>query len=248
MGSIVSLYEKHVSDIGLLKYLLNVLYEHECEELAERLIRKFGSFNGAFDATREELMSVTGITARAAAFFTFAKPAFRQAVARASDSNVIDSEASLARFLLVYFMNTDVSGEYCIYLSDNGKVSHCERIEGEIVRSVVGNVCRYGAYRSITVSYRPHCPKPEPSVRKLDDIMRLNDALAAVGARLVDHIEYAPFKLFSLVNAINGIGVIDITAATGKKLSDIADDHHGLTRYVQARNGAVRRAYLNDRT
>lgn len=245
MESIVPLYRKPISDIGLLKYLLNVLYEHECDELAERLIRKFGSFNGAFDATREELLSVTGMTARAAAFFTFAKPAFRQAVARASETAAIDSEASLARFLLVHFLNAEECGDHCIYLSENGIVSHCKRIEGEFVRDVVGNVCRYGACKVITVSYKPYCVKPEPSVRKLDGVIRLASALTAVGAELADHIEYAPFKLFSLANGVKGIGEIDITSAADIKLRAIADDPNGLERYIEERRKAVRRAYLS---
>ena len=114
------------SDIGILQFCLKVLYEGDNDELAWRLIERFGSVHGIFGATHEELMKIDGVTDRVATFFTVLRPMQRQAQLRAVKDLKLNSERELSSYAAVYFMNEHEPTDVIVCLDKKGSIIRVE--------------------------------------------------------------------------------------------------------------------------
>ena len=112
------------SDIGILQFCLKVLYEHENDDLAWRLVKRFGSVSGIFSASHEELMQIDGMTDRVATFFTVMRPLWRQAQLRAVKGLTLMTEREIAEYAAVYFMNEYNPTDVCVCLDKKYRVYH----------------------------------------------------------------------------------------------------------------------------
>lgn len=191
------------SDLYLLKTMLDRLYGGDSGELYLRLTDRFGTFGGVFDATAEELLAVDGMTERVASFFTFIRPAYRQALLRDGSACVIDGELAAARFATAYFMNKRRAGDRCVYLDKKSRVLRTEKTDLSVMPAV-GGACRAGADKLIVMSGRPFSAALAPSIERLTAVRALIGPLVALGIEFVDYIEYGAFAMYSLRRELSG--------------------------------------------
>lgn len=210
------------SDVGTLEFILNALYGKDCRELASALIRRFGSFFGIFKATREELLTIDGITERTAAFFTYAGSAYLRALEREA-TDIIDSEHALILQAITQFAADGWSGMSCLHIDERNRLVLAETVdEQSFAVRAVGGAARYGSKKIALIRCCRNGEKPMVDVSLLQSVMRVAAALELLDARLVDYIEFRPFKFFSLRRAATGSAeAVDAESASEERYPDI---------------------------
>ena len=206
------------SDIGILLFCLKVLYSHENEELAWRLIERFGSVSGIFSAVHEELMQIDGMTDRAATFFTVMRPLQRQAQLRAVKGLTLSCERDIAEYAAVYFMNEFIPCDVCVCLDKKSRVYHAERLgKDERVREVVSLACRRNAQKIVLLRFEPQLRQKTvlPSSENQKTLIKIANIMSTLGVEFVDYVEYNKNCFFSLRRAAGGdIGVYHVYDAS----------------------------------
>lgn len=209
------------SDVGTLEYILNALYGGDCRDLAMLLIRRFGSFFGIFKATREELMSIDGITERAAAFFTYAGSAYLRALEREA-TDVLDSEYALVLQAITQFSAEGWRGMVCLHIDGRDRLVLAESVdEQNFAVRAVGGAARFGSKKIALLRCCHSGEKPMIDFGILPSVMRVAKSLELLDARLVDYIEFRPFKFFSLRRATTeNIFIVDAENASKERYED----------------------------
>lgn len=195
------------SDMGILRRILVALYDRDdCGDLAKRLTERFGGVSGIFSATKEELMQVKGVTPRVATFFTVMRPLQRQALLRLGADMSIDCERAAVEYAAVYFMNEYNPLDVCVCLDKSGRVIGAERVTiGERLREIASAVCKRNADLVLLMRYDRRLRRDEtPSAARRRFLTEALDLFVPLEVGLVDYIEYAPYRFFSLGRAIDG--------------------------------------------
>ncbi|MDE6029328.1 MAG: hypothetical protein K2F90_03300 [Clostridiales bacterium] len=211
------------SDIGMLQFCLKVLYERERDDLAWRLVKRFGSVAGIFSATHEELMQMDGVTDRVATFFTVLRPLQRQAQLRAVKGLTLMTEREVAEYAAVYFMNECNPTDVCVCLDKKYRVYHAERLGmDERIREFASIVCRRNAQKVVLMRLEPRLNvKPIiPSPERLKLLIQMTKLTGALGIEVVDYVEYYQSCFFSLRRAVGGdIGAYHVFDAGDEKVA-----------------------------
>lgn len=232
------------TDIGILDYILRALYDRECRAFAMKLIERFGSFGGVFGATREELMTVDGMTERAAAFFAFARPLLRQCVLRSTAVKPkIDSECALAMYAVAVADEKKRRG-YCLLSDARSHVFRTFGIGEDPVRAIVGGACRSGAKKAAWLSCKP-TGSAAPDVERLFDIAKTVRALAAVDIEFVEYVEYSESGFFFLRRAVSGASDGSGAAACDDKYSPVPRFATLIEEYAEKLSAQKRKLFLN---
>ncbi|MDE7164059.1 MAG: hypothetical protein K2O04_01355 [Clostridiales bacterium] len=225
------LIEIENSDIGILRFCLKVLYEHDNDELAWRLIERFGGVSGIFSASHEELMQIDGMTDRVATFFTVMRPLQRQAQLRAVKDFKVTSERDMAEYAAVYFMNEYNPADVCACLDKRGRIICAERLgKEECVREIAALACKRNAQKIALLRFEPRLNRkavlPAPETQKT--LMRITKLIGSLDMDFVDYVEYAKNMFFSLRRAVSGdIGVYHVFNAKEEKYklwNSVSDD------------------------
>ncbi|MDE6200575.1 MAG: hypothetical protein K2M47_01670 [Clostridiales bacterium] len=202
------------SDIGILQFCLKTLYEHESDELAWRLVERFGSVSEIFSASHEELMQIDGMTDRVATFFTVMRPLQRQAQLRAVKGLALATEREIAEYAAVYFMNEYNPTDVCVCLDKKYRVYHAERLgKDELVREIAAVACRRNAQKIALIRLEPRLIRKPilPSPERLKLLIKITKLLSTLGIEFVDYVEYNQNRFFSLRRAVGGdIGVYHV--------------------------------------
>lgn len=189
-----------VCDEDTLLILLSRLGINKDSSEARRLLERFGSFSDIFGASAPQLVEA-GFTPRAAAFISFLRPLFKQALLR--DIKTFSSEASLVRFAVGAFINAKFSCDAALFISDEPSYSVIT-LDSSGAGKTVAEACRLCADGVALFSYVPSLNMLYPAPEKLSTVKKISDALSAVGIRFLDHIVYSPFKFFGLRRAAFG--------------------------------------------
>lgn len=229
------LIEIENSDIGILRFCLKVLYEHENDALAWRLIERFGGVSGIFGASHEELMQIDGMTDRVATFFTVMRPLQRQAQLRAVEDFKIVSERDMAEYAAVYFMNEYNPAYVCVCLDKKNKIICAERMgKEERVREIAVLACKRNANAIALMRFEPRLNGktvlPSPETQK--ELIRITKLIETLGIGFKDYIEYAENRFFSLRRAIGGdIGVYHVFGANEERYNQWSNVSDGIAKY-----------------
>ncbi|MCH5350698.1 MAG: hypothetical protein J1F39_01840 [Clostridiales bacterium] len=216
--------EKHDSDIDIVNAILNVLYNGRREELAERLLKRFGSFHGIFRASREDLLKVKGMTETSAAFFSAAVPEFRRALRGAIKDIKPTSEFDLVYLAIALDSETAEKHRLFIYTDTNDKIIKCEKVTTESVKKTVGTACGINAAKIAIVEYGRRERKSPPGLPALKYITEIVKPLNAVGIEFIDYIDYIGHKFSSLRRVFGGeTGYKEIKDASKEKYEKQAD-------------------------
>lgn len=184
-------------DLGTVKLMIRALYGRTRDEIAERLFSRFGSLRGIFDATEAELIE-TGLTPRAASFFTFVSPFVRTAYLRSAPAHIRVSETAAVEFASRFFVDFDRECDYIFIAEDDGTFKHFERLNGDPVRSAIGIACRQYARDVMWIRYRPRETEVAPDAARLEQVSRAVSSLDAMGINFIDYIEYGAGENYSL--------------------------------------------------
>ncbi|MDE6618596.1 MAG: hypothetical protein K2K13_06195 [Clostridiales bacterium] len=235
------------SDIGMLQFCLKVLYEHESDDLAWRLVERFGSVSGIFSASHEELMQIDGMTDRVATFFTVMRPLQRQAQLRAVKGLALTTEREIAEYAAVYFMNEYNPSDVCVCLDKKYRVYHAERLGmDERIRELASIACRRNAQKIVLMRLEPrlNTQKTLPSPDRLKLLIKMTKLTSALGIEFVDYVEYYQSTFFSLRRAIGGnIGLYHVFDAKAEKVTpwktvngDISDYYTAVVAHAIEKN------------
>ncbi len=166
--------------------------------LAHKLINRFGSLSGVFDAKPEELMKVDGITENTAVLISMIPQVARKYLEdKAETFNSVSGFADVGAFLMPKFIGRTVETIMLASLDNKNRIVSCSIVaEGESdkanvsKRKVMEEAIRVGATRVILAHNHPHgfaMPSSE-DVFLTEEIYAL---LKSVGIELVDHLVFA---------------------------------------------------------
>lgn len=197
------------ADHEVLELLLfYAIPRQDTNELAHRLLERFGSLSGVFSATAEELQMVKGIGESSAALLVLMLPLYRRMYVSAQKEVILSSQERAAAYFKELFFGRTTECMYQICLDAKGKLIRCFRIDGSVdavsinIRTMVENAMHS---RANTVMIAHNHPSGLALPSQEDNVMTqlLKDGLDAVGIRLTDHLIFADGDFVSLHD--NGI-------------------------------------------
>ncbi len=166
--------------------------------LAHRLINRFGSLSGVFDAKPEELMKVDGVTENTAVLISMIPQAARKYLEdKAEASNVIGSFFDIGTYLMPKFVGRTVETIMLASLDNKNKIISCSIVaEGDSDRAkiskrkIMEEAIRVNATRVVLAHNHPR-GFAVPSAEDIYLTEEIFSLLKSVGIELVDHLVFA---------------------------------------------------------
>ena len=202
-----------------LRHGLDAFADHEALELllyyaiprsdtnpvAHRLMERFGSLEGVFSASPEELEKVEGVGKNAATLLSLLMPLWRRMKSGSgSGDTILNSAERSGTYFIDRFLGVKQEELHEACLDAKGKLLACCRVaEGSVdsvsvnVRRIVENALRFGA-SNVILSHNHPSGVALPSGEDERMTLAVWDALHAVGIELVDHIIVADGDFVSL--------------------------------------------------
>lgn len=179
----------------------------DTNELAHRLIDKFGSLRGVFDAQIDSLLTVDGVGERTAVLIKLVSEASRAYLEEcASDIKQINSTLDAVKCIKPKFTSLKNEALVILCLNNAGRVLNCAVVcEGNIssaeldMRKIMSAIIDSGATAAVIAHNHPGgvCA-PSKADRKLTcSLARL---FSSIHARLLDHIIIADDSYFSFAD------------------------------------------------
>ena len=181
----------------------------DTNDLAHRLLNRFGSFSAVCDAGYEQLMEVTGVGENTATYLK-SIPALCRAyrLDKISADNLFESEERIGRYLLAYFMGEHTEKTVLLCLDRKRRLLGCETVFSDGMDSITSAKSRRVAelalsYHADGVVLAHNHPSGicEPSEFDITSTNALDLALHGVGIHLIEHYviteeEYLGIKKF----------------------------------------------------
>ena len=185
-----------MNDINALELLLfYAIPRRDTNEIAHRLLDRFGSLDGVFSAPAEELQEVEGIGENAAALLTLIPEIMKKSrVSKGREIRQIRSSDDAGAYLLPYFLNERDEVVYLLCLDTKRCVICCAEMGRGVVNSVDTGIRRIVEkalkVRASSVIIAHNHPDGIALPSREDEVFTraLYNALETVGIRLEDHI------------------------------------------------------------
>lgn len=201
--------EPHVLLEALLYYAIP---RRDTNLLAHTLINKFGSFAGVLEASYEELLETEGVGEHCAAMIKLLMPTIDMYIKQKENPKREQiTPTNINRVVRNLFMSYSNEVLFAVMLDSSFKVISCEKIsEGTVDRApvysreIIKRTLASGATNVILAHNHPNdvavFSKADIEVTKLVD-----NALAFINVRLVDHIVVTQEKCISILREIRGM-------------------------------------------
>ncbi len=197
-----------MNDLNALELLLfYALPRRDTNELAHHLLRRFGSLDGVFSASKEDLCEVDGIGEYAAALLLLVPEIVKKSrISKAGNIRQIRSSNDAGNYLLPYFMNERDEVIYLLCLDNKRAVISCTEVGRGVVNAVDANVRRIVEkaikVKAVTVILAHNHPDGIALPSREDDVFTrtVHNALETVGIRLEDHIIVADEDYISVAD------------------------------------------------
>lgn len=200
-------------DHNLLEMLLYYAVPRcDTNELAHKLITRFGSYSAVLEASVDELMTVDGIGENAAVLIKLVPEINKRYMLRkmqegsAAASTTIDSVGKAGRYFLAKFAYETVEVTYAMYLDSKNKIISCREISRGVVngtdisiRAIAEQALSCKA-TSVIIAHNHPDGIPVPSAEDELTTQKIKVALSTVGIRLADHIIVAGDKFVSFAD------------------------------------------------
>ena len=197
------------TDIQVLELLLfYCIPRRDTNELAHRLLDRFGSLSQVMDTNVEELMSVEGIGENAALFLKLVLEAGRYySVDKAKECKILCNIDECGRYMLPFFDNRGQETVYLLCLDAKCKVLCCQMVgEGSVnsagvpIRRVVEMALAANA-TTVVLAHNHPSGLALPSHEDVVTTKRLAAALDGVEIVLADHLVVADRDYVSMVQS-----------------------------------------------
>ena len=193
------------ADHEVLELLLYyAIPRRDTNELAHRLIDRFGTLRGVFDAAPEELRQVDGVGENAALFLQLLPAVGRRALLDEKKETILNSVETVGAFFtrllagerreVLYQVCLDAKGKL---LSDHRLASGTVSMAPVSVREVVENALRCDASR-VVLGHNHPSGVALPSEEDRQITLQIQQALATMSITLVDHIIVADGDFVSM--------------------------------------------------
>lgn len=203
-------FQKHGLDAfadheALELLLFYALPRIDTNPIAHRLMERFGSLDGVFSASLEELTSVEGVGENAATLIRLLFPLCRRVrTSSSAKPTILNTTERAGAFFLELFFGEKQEKLYEACLDAKGKLLslHClsegnvDRI-GVNMRKIVENALSANA-SNVLLAHNHPSGIALPSEADNLATLQVRDALRAVGVRLADHIIVADEDFVSL--------------------------------------------------
>lgn len=197
-----------MNDINALELLLfYAVPRRDTNELAHLLLQHFGSLDGVFSASAEELCEVEGIGAYAASLLTLVPEIMKKSrLSKSREIRQIRSSDDAGEYLLPYFMNERDEVVYLLCLDSKRAVICCAEMGRGVVNAVDASVRRIVEkalkVKACSVIVAHNHPDGLALPSREDDLFTkcLYNALETVGIRLEDHIIVADEDYISIAD------------------------------------------------
>ena len=184
------------NEVNSLELLLfYAVPRRDTNELAHRLLDRFGSLYRVFDASYHELMEVEGVGENTAALIKLIPEILRKSrISETADMKVITSASSAGKYLVPRFLYQEIEILLLLCLDSQSRVIACAEISRGVVNSVDANVRRIVEtalrYRACSVILAHNHPDGValPSIEDDGMTSLIGKALDSVGVKLADHI------------------------------------------------------------
>lgn len=199
------------SDHELLEQLLFYsIPRQNTNDIAHRLIDRFGSLKAVTEAKLEELMTVEGVGRNTAILI---KTSF--AISTRSKQNTADKRThfkslnDIQRYFLNVFSNDSYESVYLLLLNHNFKYLDCKKLcDGdrdyssirmdEIVKAVINVNAKH-----IVLAHNHPNGSPRASNEDIDVTLKVQDCLKHIKVSLVDHFIIANGSVTSIIHREN---------------------------------------------
>ena len=166
--------------------------------LAHRLMERFGSLSGVFDARIEDLVKVDGITENTAVLITMIPQIARRYLEDKTDVvNIVESSTDIGAYFMPKFVGRKIETVMLAALDNKNKITACSIVaEGENDRAsvsrrkVMEEAIRMNATKVVIAHNHPN-GFAVPSVEDVYLTEELYSLLRSVGIELVDHVIFA---------------------------------------------------------
>ncbi len=204
----LTLGEEAFSDHQLLELLLfYALPRKDTNELAHVLLNHFGSLEGVFRATVDELCHVEGISESSAALIHLVPDLYYRCQKSESRAPVIKTREDAAEYLRPYFEHQRKEMAYFLSVGENGKVLGCDLIgaggDSEVyldVNRMIEAALRHRACWCVMAHSHPSgiaMPSPED----LFTTRQCRLLLQQVGIDLRDHVVFADDDYYCMADS-----------------------------------------------
>ena len=199
----------HLPDHVILEYLLfYVIPRRDTNELAHRLIDRFGSLSGVLDADIGELQKVEGVGLSTARFLKiFPMINERYALEKFNGHKSVSIE-KIAKFLIDYYAAKTEEEVFVFFLDNSGGLIGKEAVyHGSInstylsPRALLDAICRAGAV-SVILSHNHPAGDAKPSQEDISLTRRLMDAFIPFGISIKAHLVVAKDKYVDIIPEI----------------------------------------------
>lgn len=179
----------------------------DTNEIAHRLLQKFGSLQNVFAAPAEELAKVDGVGESAALFLTLLPQVQKRAMRSGGKERVLNSVDKCGRYFLELLGHERQELLYQACLDGKGKLLSCKKLsQGSAdctslsVRQVVENALLSGA-SAVVLAHNHPSGVALPSPADMEATTQVRDALKRLDIRLIDHIIVADGDYVSMASS-----------------------------------------------
>jgi DNA repair protein RadC len=197
------------TDIQALELLLfYCIPRKDTNELAHKLLKRFGSLSQVMETSHEELMTVEGVGANTATFLKLIPAAGRfYSVDRTNRSKILNTLTECGHFMKEYFEGRSHETVFLLCLDAKCKVLCCQQVgEGGVnsagvpIRRVVETALAANA-TTVVLAHNHPSGLALPSHEDIATTRRLAVALDAVEITLADHMVVADGDFTSMVQS-----------------------------------------------
>ena len=199
----------HFTPVQVLELLLFYsIPRRDTNELAHKLLDRFGSVARVMDASTEELMQVPGIGKKTAVFLHLAKQAGRYYQVDSNRKGMVMTDIEdCGKFMQPYFIGRQRETVFLLCLNANCNVICCREVgEGDIHTALISprQVVEIALAEKASTVVLAHNHPSGVALPSQEDVLvtkRLANALAAVDVTLFDHLIMADDDYVSLAQS-----------------------------------------------
>ena len=185
-----------LEDHEVLELLLFfVIHRHDTNELAHRLLDKFGSLPAVMDASISELTSVVGIGPHAAHLLLLCKPLCRRyMICQNNEKQTMTSADAYIPYLKPYFFGMQEEHAFLLCLDAKGKPICCRELsEGSATTTMLpirkaSQLALDCKAASVILAHNHPGGDTTPSSDDYRMTSLLKETLEALGIQLIDHV------------------------------------------------------------